>query len=535
MAFTNTYILQAIGPSQAQSISATVLGALLSGLVTPAAHASTHKSAGSDPIKLDELKAPDDNTTLDASTTKHGLLLKGSGAGTTYLRDDCSWAAISAAHITTGNLPAAQLPNGGVHTGDAVGTFPTVTLNTVTVGKGGTGLTTLTAHAIQIGNGTSNVTQLAVGGAGQILTGAASADPAWTSTPTLGASGTLGTITFGNATSGTILLTPAAGALGTVTLTMPAVSGTILQTGTTVTVAQGGTGLATLTAHALQVGNGTGTITQIAVPTEDGKMLQCNNAADPTWTATPTLGKAGTTKGTITLAGNTSGTCVLQPTAAAGGVTITFPATTGTVITTGDSGTVTSTMIADATIVDADISGSAAIAGSKLVAATGSVAGAVTTSAQTFAGAKTFTNGFVSGNSAASGTGYTSNATNDNIYEEGTLATTLTNFNATPPSITIKLVRRGALVMAQIVTAVTEASKSNANNPALTNNFPAGFRPAQTVNCMAYIKNNGAFSLSLVQISSAGAVTFLADASGNSWTASAAAAIQAFSFSFQIN
>jgi hypothetical protein len=46
--------------------------------------------------------------------------------------------------------------------------------------------------------------------------------------------------------------------------------------------------------------------------------------------------------------------------------TITLPNVTGTVITTGDTGTVTSTMIADGTIVNADINASAAIAYSKL-------------------------------------------------------------------------------------------------------------------------------------------------------------------------
>lgn len=46
--------------------------------------------------------------------------------------------------------------------------------------------------------------------------------------------------------------------------------------------------------------------------------------------------------------------------------TITFPDRTGTVITTGDTGTVTSTMIADGTIVDGDISATAEIAVSKL-------------------------------------------------------------------------------------------------------------------------------------------------------------------------
>lgn len=42
----------------------------------PAAHASSHQSGGSDPIKLDDLAAPDDNTDLNASTTAHGLLVK---------------------------------------------------------------------------------------------------------------------------------------------------------------------------------------------------------------------------------------------------------------------------------------------------------------------------------------------------------------------------------------------------------------------------------------------------------------------------
>ena len=46
--------------------------------------------------------------------------------------------------------------------------------------------------------------------------------------------------------------------------------------------------------------------------------------------------------------------------------TITLPDTTGTVVTTGDTGTVTSTMILDGTIVDGDINASAAIAHSKL-------------------------------------------------------------------------------------------------------------------------------------------------------------------------
>ena len=64
------------------------------------------------------------------------------------------------------------------------------------------------------------------GAAGQVLAGAT---PAFTATPTLGASGTLGSLTFGNATSGLLTLQPGTGALGTVTASLPANSGTIAE------------------------------------------------------------------------------------------------------------------------------------------------------------------------------------------------------------------------------------------------------------------------------------------------------------------
>ena len=49
----------------------------------------------------------------------------------------------------------------------------------ITVADGGTGLATLTAHSVQVGNGTSNVTQLTVGTNGQVLVGSTTADPAF--------------------------------------------------------------------------------------------------------------------------------------------------------------------------------------------------------------------------------------------------------------------------------------------------------------------------------------------------------------------
>jgi len=58
----------------------------------PQLHAAEHLLAGGDAIKLDDLAAPDDNTDLDFSTTKHGLVPKGTDAGN-FLKDDGTWAA----------------------------------------------------------------------------------------------------------------------------------------------------------------------------------------------------------------------------------------------------------------------------------------------------------------------------------------------------------------------------------------------------------------------------------------------------------
>lgn len=65
------------------------------------------------------------------------------------------------------------------------------------------------------------------GAAGQVLAGAT---PAFTATPVLGASGTLGSLGFGNASSGIVTVQPVAGALGTVTASLPANTGTLAET-----------------------------------------------------------------------------------------------------------------------------------------------------------------------------------------------------------------------------------------------------------------------------------------------------------------
>ena len=56
----------------------------------PLAHAARHASGGADAVKLDDLAAPDDNTDLNASTTKHGLMQKYPNTAQA-LKGDGSW------------------------------------------------------------------------------------------------------------------------------------------------------------------------------------------------------------------------------------------------------------------------------------------------------------------------------------------------------------------------------------------------------------------------------------------------------------
>lgn len=83
---------------------------------TPLAHAPSHKSGGTDTIKLDELAAPTDVLTLNASTTAHGLLLKLSSVVTDVLRGDGTWGAPPAGAsgppvISTAEVSLATAPN----------------------------------------------------------------------------------------------------------------------------------------------------------------------------------------------------------------------------------------------------------------------------------------------------------------------------------------------------------------------------------------------------------------------------------------
>lgn len=103
-------------------------------------------------------------------------------------------AGISAATTTgTGSLvqsvsPTLTTPNLGTPSAVALtnGTsLPIVggTSGTLTVARGGTGATTLTAHGVLLGEGSSTISATSVGSVGQVLTGVSSADPTFQTLP----------------------------------------------------------------------------------------------------------------------------------------------------------------------------------------------------------------------------------------------------------------------------------------------------------------------------------------------------------------
>lgn len=108
-------------------------------------------------------------------------------------------------------------------------------------------------------------------------------------------------------------------------------------------------------------GNISATNVQTALEELDSEKV---GSASPTFTGNVTIDTAGTLVFEGATANDYETTLtVTDPTADR---TITLPDVTGTVVTTGDTGSVTSTMIADGTVVNADINASAAIAFSKL-------------------------------------------------------------------------------------------------------------------------------------------------------------------------
>jgi hypothetical protein len=238
-----------------------------------------------------------------------------------------------------------------------------ITSGTLAVARGGTNLASYTKGDIIAASAATTLAKRTVGTNGQVLT-ANSADATgleWT-TPT---TGTVTTVSSSTAalTVATATTTPAL----TVRSATTSVDGIVQLSDSTSTTSSvlAATPTAVKSAYDLAA---------LALPKAGGVItgaLEIGNSGS--------LVFEGSTNN-----GNETTLTVADPTADR---TITLPNVTGTVITTGDSGTVTSAMIADLSIVNADINASAAIVDTKL--ATIATAGKVSNSATTATNANT--------------------------------------------------------------------------------------------------------------------------------------------------
>lgn len=192
-------------------------------------------------------------------------------------------------------------------------TFAGLTLTSpLTVPSGGSGAATFTAHGVLLGNGASAFNVTTAGTSGQVLTSnGAGADPTF-QTPTAGAPvgasyvtlSTDATLTSERVLTGTAnrIIVTDGGAGSTVTLSTPQDIGTAstptfggIILSTPLAVTGGGTGVATLAAHGVLIGNGTSAVSVSGAGTA-GQVLTSNGAgADPTFqNATSGLGDPGT-------------------------------------------------------------------------------------------------------------------------------------------------------------------------------------------------------------------------------------------------
>ena len=209
-------------------------------------------------------------------------------------------------------------------------------------------LTGLTNHNVLVGAGTATITNVSPGIAGLVLTSnGLAADPSFQA---ILASGAITSIT-GNSGGAEV---PSSGnfnivGTGSITVAGSANTETVQLTG--------------LTNHALQIGAGTATLTQLG-PGTTGQVLQTNTAADPTWStatypATTTINQvlyssANNVIGGITASNNgvlISGTTGIPSWLAAGTTGQVLTATTGSPpswASPASSGTVTSVSVVSA-------------------------------------------------------------------------------------------------------------------------------------------------------------------------------------------
>lgn len=308
----------------------------------------------------------------------------GTATGTLGFGGVTSGTATITPQATAGS-PTLTLPNtSGTF---AVGASSPIVLNSTTGNLTCPTCATSSGGGAITGTAPINVTAAGVvslqGGDGTVATGVGGTGSAFTATPALGVAGSSnGTLTFNNTTSGSVTVSPVAGALGSRTISLPAASGTFaVSASSPITLsAAGDIGLSTplalnfggtnanLTASnggifwsnatQAQILAGTATANQVllsgstATPawstatypptTAAGTVLGSSSANVIAGTAQPTLGANGGTGGQITLNGSTSGSSTVKVNSVAGASTnFQLPSSNGTsgqVLSTDGSG-----------------------------------------------------------------------------------------------------------------------------------------------------------------------------------------------------
>lgn len=97
-----------------------------------------------------------------------------------------------------------------------------------------------------------------------------------------------------------------------------------------VPAAAGGTGLTSYTTGDLLYASSAAALSKLAAVAAGRVLTSAGTSTAPAYSATPTLGVAGSTLGSLSMCGNVGGTVVLTPQANAGNPTLTLPNTTGT-------------------------------------------------------------------------------------------------------------------------------------------------------------------------------------------------------------
>jgi len=180
----------------------------------------------------------------------------------------------------------------------------------IEVAFGGTGLSTITAHTLVVGDGASAVTPLAVGATGEVMIGTTGADPSWSAT-VLATTFDTNVAAAGVTLAGTSLLADGSDGNIDINITAKGTGQVIiddLQLTTDLTVPYGGTGASTFTDHGVLVGSAAAAITALGVAT-NGKLIIGSTGADPV------VASVASTDGSLTVTEG-AGTLVIEGTAA---------------------------------------------------------------------------------------------------------------------------------------------------------------------------------------------------------------------------